>query len=236
MPHTIYLIRHGENPANIKHELSHKQVDYGLNAKGQLQAEQTAAFFKDRKLDALWSSPLKRAVETAEYITRATGLPLRIDERFRALNVGDLDGDQTLESWKLHDDIVQDWFNNAPERRFPNGENYTEFLGRFAAGLRMLVEPFEHDAHIALVGHGCLIGFCMRSIASNFDPMILKTKRGSNCSITTITIDPTPESLNGVLVEWADASHLSGTAAEFVSATPTDKWKDLESMLNDESD
>ena len=100
----------------------------------------------------------------------------------------------------------------------------------------MLVESFKHDTHIAMVGHGGLFSFCMRDIVSNFDPMVLKTKRSRNCSITTITIDPTPESLNGVLVEWADASHLSGTAAEFVSATPTDKWKELEEMLNTDSE
>ena len=118
MPHTIYLIRHGENPANVNHEFSYKLVDYGLNAKGQLQAEQTATFFKDHKLDALWSSPLKRSVETAEYIATATGLPLQIHEGFRELNVGDLEGHSTPENWKLHDEIVLGWFGNAPERRF----------------------------------------------------------------------------------------------------------------------
>ena len=43
---TIYLVRHGENTANITKEFSYKLVDYSLTAKGVQQAEQTAEYFK----------------------------------------------------------------------------------------------------------------------------------------------------------------------------------------------
>ena len=59
---TIYLVRHGENLANITKEFSHRLVDYSLTPKGIIQAEQTAAYFRDFHIDEIYSSPLKRAV------------------------------------------------------------------------------------------------------------------------------------------------------------------------------
>ncbi len=43
----IYLVRHGENVANLTKEFSHRKVDHSLTPKGRLQAKQTAAYFKD---------------------------------------------------------------------------------------------------------------------------------------------------------------------------------------------
>ena len=58
---TLYLIRHGENPANITKEFSHRLVDYSLTPKGVLQAQQTGEYFKNKQIDAIYCSPLKRA-------------------------------------------------------------------------------------------------------------------------------------------------------------------------------
>ena len=72
----VYLVRHGENPANLLKQFSHRLVDYSLTPKGIAQAEQTAAFFLDKRIDAIYSSPLKRARKTAEIIGAALGLPV----------------------------------------------------------------------------------------------------------------------------------------------------------------
>ena len=69
--HTIYWVRHGENKANITKEFSYKYVDYSLTPKGIQQAQQTARFFRNKNIQTIYTSPLKRAVETAEIIARA---------------------------------------------------------------------------------------------------------------------------------------------------------------------
>ncbi len=46
----IYLVRHGENVANLTKEFSHRKVDHSLTPKGRLQAEQIAAYFKDIRI------------------------------------------------------------------------------------------------------------------------------------------------------------------------------------------
>ena len=58
---TIYLVRHGENRANLTKEFSYKVVDYSLTPKGALQAQQTAQFFQDKQIHEVYTSPLKRA-------------------------------------------------------------------------------------------------------------------------------------------------------------------------------
>ncbi|MCB0198167.1 MAG: histidine phosphatase family protein, partial [Anaerolineae bacterium] len=66
--HNFYLVRHGENPANITKEFSYRDVDYSLTPKGVLQAQQTAAHFRNVPVDAVVASPLKRTRETAAII------------------------------------------------------------------------------------------------------------------------------------------------------------------------
>lgn len=89
---TLYLVRHGENVANLTKEFSHRAVDYSLTDKGRAQAAQTADFFRGHAIDAVYSSPLRRARETAEAIAAVVGKPVTVVEDFREINVGVLEG------------------------------------------------------------------------------------------------------------------------------------------------
>ena len=124
---TLYMVRHGENPANITKEFSYRHIDYSLTAKGVLQAEQTAAFFQSIPLDAIYASPLKRASETAEIIARTHNLPVTLLEEFREVNVGDMEQrPPTEENWREHDRIMGQWFKGNLTVAFPGGENFLE--------------------------------------------------------------------------------------------------------------
>jgi probable phosphoglycerate mutase len=60
----LYFVRHGENLANLRRMLSSRIVDFSLTERGQLQAKQTAEYFRAYKIDMVYASPLKRAIET----------------------------------------------------------------------------------------------------------------------------------------------------------------------------
>ncbi len=62
----IYLVRHGENLANITKEFSYRTVDYPLTSKGALQAEQTAERFIGQGIGAIYASPLLRASDSGD--------------------------------------------------------------------------------------------------------------------------------------------------------------------------
>jgi broad specificity phosphatase PhoE len=77
----VFLVRHGEveNPGGIRYG---RLPGFGLSARGREQAQAAAEELKGKGARALVSSPLQRAVETAEIIGTALGLEMRIDARF----------------------------------------------------------------------------------------------------------------------------------------------------------
>lgn len=214
---TIYLVRHGENIANITKEFSFKLVDYSLTAKGVQQAEQTAEYFKDKDIDEIYSSPLKRAVETAEIIGRELGLPVTVMEQFREVNVGRLEGQPpTRENWALHNRIVEDWYEGRYTSAFPDGENYLEVMQRMREGL-LEVTRNKHGRNIVIVGHGGIFTAAVRDLCLDRDSRNLLQKENHNCSITEIVLHTSDGHVEGELKGWALCTHLSGDAAQLIS-------------------
>jgi len=214
---TLYLIRHGENPANITKEFSHRLVDYSLTPKGVLQAQQTGAYFKSRQIDAIYCSPLKRAIETAEIIGQAISVQPVIFEEFREVNVGALEAlGGSPENWATHDSIIRAWFEGQPDRTFPEGENYHMLLERMRAGVQRILHEQDGKKSI-IVGHGGIFTFTLKDICREVDLAMLIASYGHNCSITEIEMHTVDGQIDGVLKRWAAYDHLSGEAAAFVT-------------------
>ena len=217
---TIYLVRHGENLANITKEFSYKLVDYSLTAKGVLQAEQTGEFFKDKDIDEIYSSPLNRAFETAEIIGRELGLAVTVMEQFREVNVGRLEGQPpTRENWALHNRIVEDWYEGRYTTSFPGGENYLEVMQRMREGL-LEVTRNKQGRNIVIVGHGGIFTAAVRDFCFNRDNRDVLQKENHNCSITEIVLHTSDGHIEGDLKGWALCTHLSGNAADLISGLP----------------
>lgn len=216
----IYLVRHGENTANLTKQFSHRLVDYSLTPKGVLQAQQTAELFKGKQIDAIYSSPLKRAAETAAIIGQALGIVPVIREEFREVNVGELETwPPTAESWAEHDRIVRSWFDGHPELMFPEGENHHALLARMRAGLQIALGG-RQDSNVVIVGHGGIFTFTLKDICRDIDLGWLIRQPSHNCSVTEIEMEESGERLAGVLKGWALHAHLSGEAATFVAGHP----------------
>ncbi len=216
---TIYLVRHGENPANLTKEFSHRVVDYPLTEKGILQARQTAQFFQTRPIDAIYSSPLRRARQTAEIIGTTLQLPVEEEESFREINVGRLELEPpSPATWELHNGILGAWLDGDAGRRFPEGEDYHSLLARMRQGLASIAaEPARRN--IIIVGHGGIFTLTIRDICANVDMQTLLANQNHNCSVSTLEL-PAGQTGGGRLIEWAHSDHLSGEAALLVSATP----------------
>ncbi len=88
----IYLVRHGETEWN-KEGVFRGRKDVPLNERGRNQAEKTGAYFLGKNVQSVFSSPLSRASQTAEAITRAVGLPpATILEGFIDMDFGKWEG------------------------------------------------------------------------------------------------------------------------------------------------
>ena len=216
---TIYLVRHAENTANLTKEFSHRLVDYSLTTKGILQAQQTAVYFRDKHINEVYSSPLKRASETANIIAQELHLPVSIKEQFREVNVGSLEGrPPDAENWALHDRILRDWREGRHTSAFPDGENYTLLLARMRSGLHE-ISANKSNQNIIVVAHGGIITATIADLCPDVNVEQLLHTENHNCSITEIELSINGEHMEATLIRWAFYEHLHGHAAEFVSGT-----------------
>ena len=88
----IYLVRHGQTLQN-RAGLLQGRSDFPLNEMGREQARRVGAFFREQgvRFEAVYTSPLRRAVQTAALIAGET-VPLRVDERLIEMDYGPYEG------------------------------------------------------------------------------------------------------------------------------------------------
>jgi broad specificity phosphatase PhoE len=134
----VWYIRHGHNPANQPpRQLSHKAIDHPLTGLGVAQATELAGRLGHLAVPAaIYASPMRRAVQTAEIIAGATGGEVVIVEELRELNVGELDGRHDEQAWAIHDQVLADWLAGRHDSAFPGGEDYHQASARLAVALR----------------------------------------------------------------------------------------------------
>ncbi len=152
---TIYLIRHGENDW-IGQRLPGWTPGLHLNARGRAQAHRLAELLADVRLEAVYSSPLERARETAAPLARSKSLRVRRRAGLAEMRVGSWQGQRlrSLRRRKLWP-VIQ----FAPSlARFPGGESFVEAQARIAAELHALrgLHP-RRNAAIACFSHGDII-------------------------------------------------------------------------------
>ena len=218
---TVYLVRHGENEANITKEFSHRLVDYDLTERGRLQAAQTATHFRDIGIDRIVSSPLKRALQTAQAIASVKGMDFQVIEAFREVNVGDLESRKPdAAAWELYLSITGGWYAGNPHRSFPNGEDLFSLERRFAAGLKETLSGFPDASRVLVVGHGGIFHAGVLSLCSVPNRDAFMTAPNHNCSVSELEVETDGQALSARLLRWADHSHLSGAAADFVNGLP----------------
>lgn len=83
----IWLVRHGETNLN-KFKLMQGSTDEPLNDEGRRQAKEAGEFAKDIKFDAVYASPLSRAIETASIISGLPASDIVIDKRIAEVDFG----------------------------------------------------------------------------------------------------------------------------------------------------
>ncbi|MBI3967521.1 MAG: histidine phosphatase family protein [Chloroflexi bacterium] len=153
----IFLVRHAESESNVQRFFSCRPPGAPLTERGRIQARSLGRRFADMRLARVYSSPLRRARETAATIAATTGAPLVLTDALREFDVGVLDcrGDDT--AFKEHDVIVARWWAGNWDARFPGGESGFEICERLS-GLLSELRLAHPGEDVAAVGHGGL--FC----------------------------------------------------------------------------
>lgn len=143
----IILVRHGQTEINAARQLQGR-IDRPLSELGTRQAAALAAALADCGAVRVWSSPLRRAADTAAPIAAALGLTVEIEPRLVELDYGDWDGRPLAEvsaaewaQWRADTDF-------AP----PGGESLRAVRGRVDAWLRDMLAAAA-DGPVVAVSH-----------------------------------------------------------------------------------
>ena len=137
----IILIRHGQSIGNAtKTILGHTDLD--LTSQGYLQAKTTAEFLINEKIDVIYSSDLKRAMNTAIPHAKLHNLEVIPNKKLREMYVGAWENmkiDDIIEKWGREMYEI-DWFGNFGTFRFPEGESIKEGGERFYSEVKAICE------------------------------------------------------------------------------------------------
>jgi broad specificity phosphatase PhoE len=131
----LFLARHGQTDANAPPARVMGKQDLPLNHRGREQARELAEAASGTGIEALWSSSLRRARETAEIVGSALGLEPRLDPRFEESDRGEWEGRLIREIQSEEPELWRAWRRARPDFRFPGGESLAEHMERVAAGL-----------------------------------------------------------------------------------------------------
>ncbi len=149
---TFYLIRHGHNDFLGKRKLAGRMPNVHLSSEGHRQAEALGRILASVKFEAIYASPLERAVETAEPLARNQGLDILLREGLLEIGYGTWQGQslKALRHRKLWP-IIQ---NTPSLARFPEGESFPEAQARVVAEIEALRDLHRSKkASIACVFH-----------------------------------------------------------------------------------
>lgn len=204
-PTDILIIRHGQTAWNTQKRLQ-GHSDIPLNENGRLQAVTLAKILRDEPLDAIFSSDLQRAYQTAYEIAKIHNLPVHQDRSFRERCYGICEGMKDGEIREAYPESYKAWYAADPDHFFPDGERKTEsprqFHHRAVNAIREAATRYP-GKKIAIVTHFGVIETAYRT-AQNI-PL------GTHCRMPVLNTSINRFRWTGgtlELLQWGEASHL----------------------------
>lgn len=184
----LYIIRHGETDWNQTRRMQGRK-DVPLNAFGRHLAEETGKALSNVKFDAVYTSPLERAKETAQIVSGGR-VAIICDEKLIEMSFGEYEGlSASKEHWNIPDPAFQNFFD-APDRYIPpkHGESFIEAKERLEVFFRELQKKELETVLIST--HGAVLCVLLnliikkKELSSVWDGGVHK-----NCAVTILEED-----------------------------------------------
>ena len=197
---SITVVRHGETDWNVSRQLQGRQ-NSKLTANGLKQAQLTAEALKGIAFDALYTSDLKRALETTEIINQYHNLEIQIDKSLAERNFGVMEGLTSEELKEKYPEIYSNYLARKEDFQIPGGESLISFMDRVKQSLENIIRVHE-GRHILIITHGGVLDCIIRTL---FDYPLSAPRRFSiyNASINRISVTDG----EWFLEEWGNISH-----------------------------
>jgi len=199
----FYLLRHGETKWNAENRICGRS-DVRLSEAGRRQAKRLAERLKPIAFDALYSSPLLRAIDTARFISERIGLKPLVDHRLVELDYGQWEGKTLAEIMKNDPKTLRAWEADPGEVAPPGGESGLEAQQRVVPFLDSLAAKYP-KGQVAVVFHKtvCRLAIChvLGMSPSDYRRRLIM----ENAALNIIQ----PQEDGWQLITYNDTSHLS---------------------------
>ncbi len=181
----IVLARHGETEWNVG-EIFRGRVDVGLNETGIKQAQLLAEYLRDVKIEAVYSSPLKRALRTAETIADCHQLEVEITPGLIDLDFGEWQGLSRQEVKDKYEELYTEWISRPDKVKIPAGESLNDVMARAIGVIDEIIAKYKGT--VILVSHR-VVNKVLICALLGLDNSHFWNIRQDTCGITTFTCD-----------------------------------------------
>jgi len=194
----LYCVRHGESTYNAEGRVQ-GQSDVPLSERGRRQGEAVTAAMAHLPIDAIYSSPLRRALETARAVAEPLGLEVQTDPRLMEVNAGIFQDKLRSDLERLHPEEFARWASGDTDFVIPGGES-RRVLARRGLEAFEAIRRADHQ-HVAVVAHGRLLVVTFQALMEFPADVALQ-----NGSITRISFDG---NARAKLLSLNEVDHLS---------------------------
>jgi alpha-ribazole phosphatase len=148
----VIIVRHGE-PVEWAHGKCYGKLDVSLSARGGEQVEQAASWLASWPLAAVYTSPRRRAKESATIIAARHALDVRVEEGFCEIDFGEFEGLTYDEVAARYPQEYRAWMERPTEVTFPGGESFASMRERVVMTAEQVRRAHVGEA-VAVVTHG----------------------------------------------------------------------------------
>jgi len=205
----IMLIRHGETEWNVE-EIFRGRADVELNETGIRQAESLARYLEEVPIDSIYSSPLKRALKTAEKVAEPHSIKIISAPELIDLDYGEWQGLSHKIVKERYPELYDEWLKNPHQVRMPKGESLDNVRRRSISLIDQVIA--KREGTIALVSHRVVHKVIICALLG-LDNSYFWNIRLDTCGITTFVY----EKNRFVLARHNDTSFLKPLARATLS-------------------
>ena len=203
----IYFVRHGQTIWNVEKRFQGLS-DSPLTELGITQAKLLGEKLKDIKFDKFYSTSLKRAYNTANYIKGNRKQKVEIFDDFVEISMGDMEGIKQEDFKKLYPEQVKNFFFNQLEYNPSSfgGESFLEVRERVIRGLNKFIELNKNYERVLVVSHGATLKTLLHYISGKDISTLSDEAIPKNTSYTIVKYE------NGKfeIIDFSNISHLEG--------------------------
>ncbi|MBT3475644.1 histidine phosphatase family protein [bacterium] len=161
----IILVRHCETDWN-KEERCQGVSDLELNTNGFSQAKKLALYFKDKEVDYVFCSDLKRAKQTLNEINYDQRFKVIYSEKLREMDQGEFEGLSLSYLKEKYSNELRIWRENPENFRLPKGETLGEVRDRSLSYIKYILKDLPSESTVLIVTHNLVIASILCTISN----------------------------------------------------------------------